>query len=154
MREAAERGGNHASAKEEKVTILRAKQILERNNEFIEKPTRPYPTHFNCKMDESDKRKFTPCLLERCLEQQVGSKPKTIRTTNKTTFTVEIATKEESITMQTVSNINGINVEVTVNTALNINKGLVYIYGYNMVDFASFKGLTKQYGLSSVIEAT
>ena len=45
--------------------------------------------------------------------------------------------------------------EVTVNTALNINKGFVYIYGYNMVDFESFKeGLTKQYGLSSVIEAT
>ena len=84
---------------EEKVTILRAKQILERNNEFIEKSTRPYPTHFDCKMDEIDKRKFTPWLLEKCLEQQVGSKPKTIRTTNKTTVTVKIATKEESIAM-------------------------------------------------------
>ena len=136
------------------MTIWRAKQILERNNEFIEKPTRPYPTHFDCKMDEIDKKKLTPWLLEKCLGQQVGSKPKTIRTTNKTIFTVEIATKKKSIAMQTVGNINGIDVEVTVNTALNINKGLVYIYGYNMVDFASFKGLTKQYGLSSVIEAT
>ena len=139
---------------EEKVTILRAKQILERSNEFIEKPTRPCPTHFDCKMDEMDKRKFTPWLLEKCMEQQVGSKPKTIRTINKTTFTVEIATKEERIAMQAVGNINIIDVEVTVNTAL-INKGLVYIYGYNMVDFESFKeGLTKQYGLSSIIEAT
>ena len=89
------------------------------------------------------------------MEQQVGSKPKTIRTTKKTTFTGEIATKEESIAMQAVSNINGIDVEVTVNTALGINKGFVYIYGYNMVEFKSFKeGLTKQYGLSSVINAT
>ena len=45
---------------EEKVTNLRAKQILERNNEFVEKPTRPYPTHFEFKMNEIDKRKVTP----------------------------------------------------------------------------------------------
>ena len=89
------------------------------------------------------------------MEQQVGSKPKTIATTNNTTFTIEIATREESIAMQAVKKINGIDVEVTVNTALNINKGLVYIYGYNRIDFEAFKaGLAKQYGLSSVVEAT
>ena len=88
------------------------------------------------------------------MEQQVGSKPKTIRITNKTTFIVEIATREESITMQAVNKINGINVEGTVNIALNINKGLVYIYEYNTVDFEAFKaGLAKQYGLSNIVEA-
>ena len=57
--------------------------------------------------------------------------------------------------MQEVKDINGISVEVTVNTALNVNKGLLYIYGYNMVDFEEFKaGLAEQYGLSSVVEAT
>ena len=140
---------------EEKVTAMRARQMLEKNNEFSERPARPYTTHFDCKMNETDKRKVTPWLLEKCLEQQLGAKPKTIRTTNKTTFTVEIASREQSTAMQAVSKINGIPVEISVNTALNGNKGLVYIYGYNMVDFEAFKaGLTAQYGLSSIIEAT
>ena len=45
--------------------------------------------------------------------------------------------------------------EVSVNTALNVNIGPVYIYGYNMMDFKALKaGLSEQYGLSSVVEAT
>ena len=57
--------------------------------------------------------------------------------------------------MQLVSNINGIPVQVSVNTARNVNKGLIYIYGYNMVDFETFKsGLAAQYGLTSIVPAT
>ena len=42
-----------------------------------------------------------------------------------------------------------------MNSALNVNKGLVYSYGYNMVIFEAFKaGSAEQYGLSSVVEAT
>ena len=78
----------------------------------------------------------------------------TIRTSSKTTFTVEVASKEQSTAMQEVKDINGISVKVGVNTALNVNKGVLYIYGYNMVDFEAFKaGLAEQYGLSSVVEA-
>ena len=106
---------------EEKVTAMRARQMLEKNKEFIERLARPYTTHFDCKMDETDKRKVMPWILEKCLEQQLEAKPKTIRTTNKTTFTAEIASREQSTTMQLVSNINGIPVEGSVNTALNVN---------------------------------
>ena len=57
--------------------------------------------------------------------------------------------------MQEVKDINGISVEVSVNTVLNVNKMLFYIYGYNMVDFEGFKAeLAEQYGLSNVVEAT
>ena len=140
---------------EEKVTIMRARQILEKNNEFTERPARPFYTHFDCKMNENDKRKVTPWLLEKCLEQQLKAKPKTIRTSSKTTFTVEVANKEESTAMQKVKDINGMSVEVSVNTALEVNKGLVNIYGYNTGNFEAFKaGLAEQYGLSSVVKAT
>ena len=57
--------------------------------------------------------------------------------------------------MQKIKDINGISVEVSVNTALNVNKGLVYIYGYNMMNFEAFNaGLAEQYELSSVVEVT
>ena len=114
---------------EEKVTAMRARQMLEKNNEFIGRPSTLYTTHFDCKMNETDERKVTPWLLVKCLEQQLGAKPKAIRTTNKTTFTVEIASREQSTEIQSVSNIHGIPVQVSVYTALNVNKGLVYIYG-------------------------
>ena len=115
--------------------LVRAKQMLERNNEYPEEPTRPYSNHFDCKMNE--KKKVTQWLLEKCLEQQVGSKPKIIRRNNKIT-----------LAMQAVYKTNGVDVEITVNKALNVNKGLVYIYGYSIVDFEAFiVGLAKQYGL-------
>ena len=84
---------------EENVIILRARQILEKNNEFTERPARPYSTHFDCKMTENDKSKVTLWLLEKYLEQHLGAKPKTIRTSSKTTFTVEVASKEQSTAM-------------------------------------------------------
>ena len=46
---------------EEKVPIMKVKQMLDRNNEYAKKPTRPYP-NFDCKMNEIDKRKVTSLL--------------------------------------------------------------------------------------------
>ena len=56
---------------EENVIIVRARQILEENNEFTEKPVRPYSTHFDCTMNENDKRKVIPWLLEKCLKKHL-----------------------------------------------------------------------------------
>ena len=36
----------------EKVTVMRARQILENNNEHLERAERQFPAHFNCKIDE------------------------------------------------------------------------------------------------------
>ena len=62
-----------------------------------------------------------------------------MRTSNKITFIAEVASKEQSAAMQEVKNINGISVEVSVDTALNVNNRLVYINRYNMVNFEAFK---------------
>ena len=47
---------------EEKVTAIRAGQMLEKN-EFIERPARPYTTNFDCKMDELIHKKLRHCCL-------------------------------------------------------------------------------------------
>lgn len=56
--------------------------------------------------------------------------------------------------MATLSSLNGVDVRVCVNSTVDLMKGLVYIYGYDMSDFPAFKaGLMEQYGLHDVVEA-
>ena len=45
---------------EEKVTLMRARQTVENNNEYVEIPEQQFTTHYDCKMNEKDKRKFSP----------------------------------------------------------------------------------------------
>ena len=101
------------------------------------------------------KRKFTPWFLEKCLERLIGTKPKAIRTLNTTTFTIEVDSVEQSTAMKAITEINGINTEMNVNTTFYKIKGLIYIYGYNMSSFQAFQSkLKEQYGLHEVVEAT
>ena len=45
------------------------------------------------------------------------------------------------------------HIKTTVNTSLNIRKGLTYIYNYKRADFIEFcRGLMDQYGLLGVVE--
>ena len=56
--------------------------------------------------------------------------------------------------MSTIDKIIEIPVEITVNTPSDIQKRLVYIYGYNMSNFDTFKeGLVRQHRLVQVEEA-
>ena len=138
----------------EKVTFMRARQILQNNNEFVDRPTSCFPTHFNCTFPEEQKRKITPWLLERCLQTHLGSKPKSIRSLSKTTFVVEVSTDCESRSMSGLSTLNGIPVQIEVNTSLDVQKALIYIYGYDMSEFDSFRvALMRQHGLQHVEEA-
>ena len=125
------------------------------NNEYMQLARKQFATHFDCEMEESDKRKFTPWLEERSLERELGSKLKTIRTTSNTTFRIEVNNSEQSNAMQTITNINGIQTKISVNTILQTTEGLIYVYGYNMVDFKTLReGLMNQFGLQDVIEAS
>ena len=86
---------------------MRVWQILENNNEYVEKTKKPYATHFDCEIKE-DKRRFTPWLLEKCMERQLGSRPKAIGTTNSTTFTIEVSNSQQNKKKtQAVTEING-----------------------------------------------
>lgn len=139
----------------ERVTIRRARQIIEGETEAPTKASKKFPTHFNCMMGEENKRKFTPWLLEKSISNCLGSKPRTIRTLNNTTFVVEVVSKEQGAALANLNNIHGNEVRVEVNNNLSVNKGLIHVYGYNMTNFERFKkGLIDEYGLANVTEAT
>ena len=63
----------------EKVHIMRVRQIMQRNNDYVEMPRKVFPTPFDCDRSEDYKRKFTPRLLEKCIGYVVNNKPKSIR---------------------------------------------------------------------------
>ena len=149
------RRGINDAREREKVTIMRARLILEKNCDFTKRITQQFPTHFDLKMNEQNKRIFIPWLLEKCIERHIGSKPKSIRTSNKTIFVVEVNSKEQSTVVQEITNINGISAEISVNNFAHLNRGLIYIYGYNMNNFESFKAsLMEQHDVQDVTEAT
>ena len=93
--------------------------------------------------------------MEKCVTNVLGSKPKTIRTLNKTTFTIEVQDNEQSAQLAKLRNSNGIDVKVAVNKAPGANRGLVYVYQYNLADMENFKqGLMNDYGLVEVVDPT
>ena len=140
---------------QQKVTNRRARQIIENNNEFIEKIQRPFPTHFDCKMSEAGKRQFSPWLLEKCISDFLGSKPKSIRSKNQTTLTIEIHNEAQSKRIMYLKTLNKTSVEITVNESIQIRKGLIYIYSYDLNDFENYKtSMMNDIGVAGVEEAT
>ena len=142
---------------EHKVTYQRARQMMENNtvNASITKTKIVFPTYFDIKFDSPQlKRNISPFLLEKCIQAKIGNKPRTIRTKDSTTFTIQVSKKEESISLSKIDSINGTPVTVTLNDSADISKGLIYIYEYDMTDFDSFKaGLMNRHGLVNVEEA-
>ena len=138
-----------------KVTFQRARQIVENDAQVSVIRGPKFNSFFDCILpSEEQKRKLKPWVLEKHIEQHIGSKPRSIRTKNSSTFTVEIGTQAESRAMYTLSSIGGIPTKVTVNSDSNLTKGLIYVHGYSMLNFNKYKeGLQKQYGLANVEEA-
>ena len=54
-----------------------------------------FPTHFDVKLAIEHKRKISPFLLEKCIQNHIGTKP---RTKDATTFIIEISSHKESVT--------------------------------------------------------
>ena len=78
---------------------MRARQRMEYNKEYIDRPKRLFTSHCNYKRDKNYKKKiFTVVALGNLRLEQLGSIPRTIRTTNNTTFTVEIASRNRACT--------------------------------------------------------
>ena len=78
-------------------------------------------------MQEADKRKLSPWMLEHCLAQHLGSKPKTIRSRSRTTFSVEVSDIKQSKKMRGVTHLNNLPVAVDENINDGIITGLLYI---------------------------
>ena len=122
-----------------KVNGMRARQIYANNNEYVEPPKIKFQTHFDIEMEEQQKRKTSPWILEKSLTHLIGSKPKSIRTKNKTTYTFEVKNEKESHSAQKITKLNNIEVKITANNSIKTEKGLAFLYGYNLSDAESYK---------------
>ena len=139
---------------QQKVTVMRARQILQDNNEYYTRQTENFKAYFDCTVTEEEKRKITPWLLEKCLTNLIGSKPVAIRTKNRTTFSVELATEVACREILKVRTIGEWQVQIKRSETKGGSKGLVYVYGYNMIKIEEFmKGLIAEHGLIDAVEA-
>ena len=140
---------------QERVSLRRAKQIMENNNEYYRPPKSTFPTLFDCTMEEGQKKTLSPWLLEKSISHTIQGKPKSIRSKNKTTFTIEISTEKESKYLSSLRFLNNIPVQISVNETNNVNKGLIYVYNYDMSNFPTFRNdLMKHLGVIDVVEPT
>ena len=93
-----------------------------------QKPKPIFPTHFGITFALEHKRKITPFLLEKCIQNHTGTKPRMIRTKDATTFIIEISSRKESVAMTILDKVHNYPVESTINNTSDIQKGLLYIY--------------------------
>lgn len=97
---------------------------------------------------------MAPGLLEKYLTNLIGSKPIAIRTKNRTTFSVQLATEVAGREIMKVKAIDKCQVLIKKSEMPGGNKGQVFVYGYNMIKFEKFKkGLIAEHGLIDAIEA-
>ena len=124
---------------QEKVTFQRAQQMLQNNFEAPnQKPKYIFPTHFDVIYAIEHRRKISPFLSEKCIQNHTGTKPRTIRTKDATTFIIEISSHKESVAMTILDKIHNYPVQTAINKTSHIQKGLLYVYGYES-SFQVFK---------------
>ena len=95
-------------------------------------------------MDQEKKRTFNPWAIERSLTQENGSKPATIRSTNKSELMIEISNENKSKILPTKTSQGSpefqerIKVEIVACDKINHNQGLTYIHDYNIPDIEEY----------------
>ena len=119
-----------------------------------QKPKPIFPTHFDVTLDIEHKLKISPSLLKKCIQNHTGTQSRIIRTKDATTFIIEISSHKESVAMTILDKIHNYPVKTTINNTSDIQKGLVYVYGYDISSFEVFKtGLMNEHNLINVEEA-
>jgi len=73
-------------------------------------------------------------MIQKCFTQELGAKPRTIRSKSETDFIIEVNNENESKAILTITKINNVDVEITECSNINQSMGLVYIYDYNVPD--------------------
>ena len=89
----------------------------------------------NCIMDEQHKRKLTPWTIEKAITQHLLDKPKSVRTSGKDSFIIDLQNEKQREQLKQLETINNIRVNLAVNNHVNTSKGLTYINDYNPSDF-------------------
>ena len=146
----------------EKVSYQRARQIVNPTpiiRQTIPKST-PFATLFDVELPHGAKRQLqNPWFIEKALKEHTGKTPRKCRGSphDDDTFIIEVGSLEESRKMSTLEKIGNyeVTVQVNQNQNLNLKNGLIYIQGYDMMDFDEYKkDLMKDFNLSNVEHAT
>ena len=99
------------------------------------------------------KQKLFPFLEEKCFQNDTGTKHRTIRTKDGSTFIIEVSSHKESFSYHDHIRQN-YPVKTTINNTSKILKGLLHAYGYDASCFEDFKTcLINEHNLINVEEA-
>ena len=140
---------------EGKRTTRRRAQRIIKQKECCLPPDHSTSVYFNCCIEESQKRKVTPWLLEKSITQQLNNKPKCLRTNGKNLFLVEVSNEREGSELKQLKTINGTEVTISENRNVNTRKGLTYVYEYDLSDFESCRmGMLQNPAIKYVVIAT
>ena len=145
---------------EKKVTFQRARQIanetpINRTIGYIQTP--PFAALFDVTLPKGIKRHLKPWSMNKYIENHIGKPPLKVRgkPNDLDTYIIEVSSAEESRKMSTLRKIGEHDVTVQVNVSYNVQKGLVFIQGYDMLESESYKeSLKKHHDLASVEHAT
>ena len=91
--------------------------------EFPATKPKKFPSHFSCQMDSEQKRKFNPWMIQKCFTQELGAKPRTIRSKSETEFILKVNNENESKAILTITKINNVDVEITECSNINQSMG-------------------------------
>ena len=140
---------------------LRDLQILTGEDESPRSKPQSYPTYFRCKMDPVNKRKFNPWAIEKRFNQEIGSKPATMRSNNESEYGIETLNEKESKILPTIFSLYSsrfqerFQVEIFACDKINQSKGLMYIHDCNIPDIDEYDcELKKQHNFFDVQKAT
>ena len=146
------------SVESEKVTFQRARQILTERPVIRSATESPptFPTLFYIKFPSGTKRKMNPWLVEKTVMHHTGKMPRKClgKPNEEDTFVVEVGSEHESRSMSTITKIGAHDVEILVNDTCNLQKGLIFVEGYDLTDFDGYREeLMKQHNLRNVEQA-
>ena len=94
-----------------------------------------------------------PWTIEKALVEHLGRKPVYLRSKpgEENTLIVEIATKNDAIKMRELEKLGDIPVQVGTSDSRNPQQGLIYIQGYDLLDYEHYtESLRKQHNLAKV----
>ena len=132
------------TVQKEKVTFQRARQIITPipvSRQLTPKTT-PFASMFNVTLPKGCKRQLkNPWIVEKAIKEHTGKTPRKCRGSpqDDDTFVIEVASLEESRKMSTLRKIDDHEVNVQVNNNQNLQKGLIYIQGYDLLEFDDYK---------------
>merc|ERR1712002_181431 len=142
----------------QKVTFQRARQIVD-HKPIIRTVTAKTPmtvTKFDIVWPKGTKRNTNPWQTQRCIQKHTGKKPRSIRskTNDEDTLVVEVSTHAEAVKLSELTRIENHEVKVTPSNTQNLPRGIVFIEGYDMMEFEEYKNeLMNQYKLTKVEQA-